>query len=99
MKVLSSLQTKILESCIAVKILKGFAFSTRQGLCLMANLSNRFVLNTKFLITFFKSGLRIFAKKVVEVWIDGIPVANNEENPKTGNQPHAISKSSNENLV
>ena len=31
--------------------------------CLMENLSNRFVLGTKYLITFSRNGLRILAKK------------------------------------
>ncbi len=31
--------TKFIELCIAVKILKGFTFSTKARLCLMENLS------------------------------------------------------------
>jgi len=46
-----------------VKILKGFTFNTRPRPCLMENLSNRFVLKTKFLITSFRNGSRIPGKK------------------------------------
>lgn len=50
----------------------------------MENLSNRFMLRIKSLITFSKKGLRILAKKVVEVQIDGAPVISYEEKTKTG---------------
>ena len=36
-------ESKLKKSCIAVKILKGFTFSTRPRLCLMESLSSRFV--------------------------------------------------------
>jgi len=35
-------------------------------------------------------------KKVVEVQIDGAPAVAHEENPKTGDRPKPVSKSSNE---
>ena len=63
----------------------------------MDNLSNRFVSRTKSLITFFKSGLRILAKKVVEVHIDGVPADANDEKIKIGDQFQPVSKSSNDN--
>ncbi len=44
MKVLPSLPTQFIELCIVVKILKGFTFGTRQRLCLVEYLANRFVL-------------------------------------------------------
>ena len=74
-----------------------FYFSTKVRLCLMENLSNRFVSRTKSLITFFKSGLRILAKKVVEVHIDGVPADANDEKIKIGDQLQPVSKSSNDN--
>jgi hypothetical protein len=44
MKVLPSLPTKFIELYIVVKNLKGFTFSTRQRLCLVGYLANRFML-------------------------------------------------------
>lgn len=39
------------------------------------------------------------SQKVVEVRIDGVPVINYEENPKTSDQPQTVSKSDNDNPV
>ena len=36
-------ESKLKKSCIAVKLLKGFTFSTRPRPCLMESLSSRFV--------------------------------------------------------
>ena len=99
MKGITLLPTKFIELCIAVKILKGFTFSTRARHCLMENLSNRFVLRTKSLITFSRNGLRILEKKIVEVQVDGAPGITHEEKTKTGDQPKPVSKSSDENPV
>lgn len=71
---------------MAVKILKGFTFCTRVRLCLMENLSNRFVLRTKFLITFSQKWFKDTRKKVVEVQLDNVPVISYEEKDKTGNE-------------
>lgn len=65
----------------------------------MENLSNHSVLRIKFLITSFKNGLRILAKKVVEVQIDGTPVITHEEKDKANDQPKPVSQNSNENSV
>ena len=46
---------------IAVKILKGFLSDQTEALP-QENLSNRFVLRTKFLITSFRNGTRILRK-------------------------------------
>ena len=43
--------------------LERFYFQYQSEACLMENLSNRFVLRTKYLITFSRNGLRILAKK------------------------------------
>ena len=43
--------------------LERFYFQYQSEACLMENLSNRFVLGTKYLITFSRNGLRILAKK------------------------------------
>ena len=43
--------------------LERFYFKYQSEACLMENLSNRFVLGTKYLITFSRNGLRILAKK------------------------------------
>ena len=55
-------------------LIEGFIFAAKQKfmeLCIAVKI--------------FLNSLRIFAKKVVEVQIDGIPVVNNEENSKSGN--------------
>ena len=98
MKWVPSLPTQFIELCIAVKILKGFSFSTRVRHCLMENLSNRFVSRTKSLITFSKNGLRI-PEKGVEVQVDGAPVIAHEGKNKTGDRPKPVSRSSNDNPV
>ena len=43
--------------------LERFYFQYQTELCLMENLSNRFVLRTKFLITSFRNGTGIPGKK------------------------------------
>lgn len=60
----------------------------------MENLSNRFVLRTRFLITSFTNGLRILEKKVVEVQIDGAPVPTHDKKDKPSVQPQPVSKNS-----
>ena len=52
----------------------------------MENLSNRFVLRTKFLITFSQKWFKDTRKKVVEVQLDNVPVISYEEKDKTGNE-------------
>ena len=98
MKWVPSLPTQFIKLCIAVKILKGFTFSTRVRHCLMENFSNRFVSRTKSLITFSKNGLSI-PEKGVEVQVDGAPVIAHEGKNKTGDRPKPVSRSSNDNPV
>ena len=57
----------------------------------MENLSNRFVLRTKFLITSFRNGTGIPGKKVVEVQVDGAPVIGHEEQSSAIDQPQPVS--------
>lgn len=57
----------------------------------MENLSNRFVLRTKFLITSFRNGTGITRKKVVEVQVDGAPVIGHEEQSGAIDQPQPVS--------
>ena len=47
----------------------------------------------------FQKWFKDARKKVVEVRIDGVPVINYEENPKTSDQPQTVSKSDNDNPV
>lgn len=56
----------------------------------MENLSNRFVLRTKFLITSFRNGTGI-PGKVVEVQVDGAPVIGHEEQSGAIDQPQPVS--------
>ena len=56
----------------------------------MENLSNRFVLRTKFLITSFRNGTGI-PGKVVEVQVDGAPVIGHEEQSSAIDQPQPVS--------
>lgn len=65
----------------------------------MENPSNRFVLRIRYLIIYFRTGSRILEKKVVEVWIDGASVINDEEKCKTSDQPQSVSQSRNDNPV
>ena len=57
----------------------------------MENLSNRFVLRTKFLITSFRNGTGIPGKKVVEVQVGGAPVIGHEEQSSAIDQPQPVS--------
>ncbi len=59
----------------------------------MENLSNRFALRTKFLITSFRNGTRIPVKKVVEVQVDGAPAIGHEEKSRASDQPQPVSPS------
>ena len=76
-----------------MKILKGFTFNTRPRLCLMENLSNRFALRTKFLITIFQKWFKDTQKKIVEVQINGALEIGHEEKTKTSDQFQSVSQS------
>jgi len=47
----------------------------------------------------FQKWFKDTRKKVVEVWIDGVPVINHEEKSKPIDQPQTVSKSDNDNPV
>ena len=55
--------------CIAVKILKGFTFSTKRRLCV----------KNKVPYNIFQKWFKDTRKKVVEVQIDGAPVISHEK--------------------
>ena len=65
----------------------------------MENLSNRFVLRTKFLITSFRNGTGIPGKKVVEVQVDGVPVIGHEEKSSAIDQSQPVSPGRNDHPV
>ena len=58
-----------------------------------------FCVKNKVPYNIFQKWFKDTRKKVVEVQIDGIPVANKEENPKAGNESQPVSKSSSDNPV
>ena len=65
----------------------------------MENLSNRFALRTKFLITIFQKWYRDTRKKVVEVQVDGAPAIGHEEKSRASDQPQPVSPSRNDHPV
>ena len=64
----------------------------------MENLSNRFVLRTKFL-NIFQKWYRDTRKKVVEVQVDGAPVIGHEEQSSAIDQPQPVSPGRNDHPV
>ena len=58
-----------------------------------------FCVKHKVPYSIFQKWFKDARKKVVEVRIDGVPVINYEENPKTSDQPQTVSKSDNDNPV
>ena len=65
----------------------------------MENLSNRFALRTKFLITSFRNGTGIPGKNVVEVQVDGAPAIGHEEKSRASDQPQPVSPGRNDHPV
>ena len=59
----------------------------------MENLSNRFALRTKFLITIFQKWFKDTQKKIVEVQINGALEIGHEEKTKTSDQFQSVSQS------
>ena len=84
MKWLTSLPTKFIELCIAVKILKGFTFSTR-GESLQS-----FCVKNKVPYNIFQKWFKDTRKKAVEVQVDGASI---------GDRPKSVSRNSNNHLV
>lgn len=78
------LPTKFIELCIAVKILKGFTFSTKP--------SQSFCGKNKIPYNIFQKWFKDTRKKVVEVQIDSAPMIYHEEKTKTSEQTKPISK-------
>ena len=77
-------KSKFKKSCIAVKILKGFTFSTRPRLCLMVK--------HKVPYNIFQKWYKDTRKKIVEVKVDGIPVEGGGETETEPNgQFHNVS--------
>lgn len=64
----------------------------------MENLSNRFALRTKFLITSFRM-VQGYPEKVVEVQVDGAPVIGHEEQSSAIDQPQPVSPGRNDHPV
>ena len=96
MKWVTSLPTKFIELCIAVKILKGFTFSTRRP---RGESLQSFCVKNKVPYNIFQKWFKDTRKKVVEVQVDGAPEIAHEEKTKTGDRPKPVSRSSNDNPV
>lgn len=58
-----------------------------------------FCFKNKVPYNIFQNWFKDTRKKVVEVWIDGASVINDEEKCKTSDQPQSVSQSRNDNPV
>lgn len=81
-----------------MNILKDFIFSTDRGFASW-RIPPIVLFKNKVPYNIFQNWFKDTRKKVVEVWIDGASVINDEEKCKTSDQPQSVSQSRNDNPV